>query len=160
MGGGISIPAKRALRLIFKPRRPAMEPAGRIGVTMRFFAIATQTRPGLVRVLSSLALASVLLTIGCTMKLSFDPQAGGRNAVDENNAAVTRLTKLLTSTDPQVRAIAAVELGGMGPQARSAMSDLSQLASDPDRHVRFAAARAMTQIDPEDRATVPTLVLV
>src|SRR5258706_10460040 len=128
---------------------------------MRFFAIATQTRAGLVRVLSSLAVALVLLTIGCTMKLSFDPQAGGRsNAGDENNAAVTRLTKLLTSTDPQVRAIAAVELGGMGPEARSAMSDLSQLASDPDRHVRFAAARAMTQIDPEDRATVPTLVLV
>jgi hypothetical protein len=95
------------------------------------------------------------------MKLSFDQQAGGRSdAVAENNAAVTRLTQLLNSSDPQVRAIAAVELGGMGPKARQAMSDLAPLASDPDRHVRFAAVRSMTQIDPEDRATVPALVLV
>jgi hypothetical protein len=95
------------------------------------------------------------------MKLTFDPQSMGKSsAVEQDNNAVTGLKQLLASKDPQVRAIAAVELGGMGPKAQAAMPALAQLSADPDRHVRFVAARSMTQIDPSDRVTVPTLVLV
>jgi hypothetical protein len=125
-----------------------------------FATVSFGVRDGLRYTFLGLAAAGIVFASGCTMKLSFDPQTNKSSGVDDGSASVTRLTQLLSSNDPQVRAIAAVELGGMGVKARPAMSDLAQLASDPDRHVRFVAVRAMTQIDPADRVTVPTLVLV
>src|SRR5258708_20658780 len=83
--------------------------------------------------------ACLPLTGGCTLKLSFDDQQNpGRSAaLAENSASVNRLRQLLTSADPQVRAIAAVELGGMGPKARDAVPHLAQPVSHPPRHSPF-----------------------
>jgi hypothetical protein len=110
-----------------------------------------------------LMICGLMTMSGCTLRLSLDDPPGGRATPVAGGAvtqSVTRLTVLLQSSDPQVRAIAAVELGSMGPKAHDATGELAKLMGDPDRHVRFTAARALAQIDPEDRATVPTLVLV
>lgn len=114
-----------------------------------------------VRLLCSAAiLAAIASCTGCTLRLSFDDPKAQANASPNNAQSIARLRGLLQSNDPQVRSIAATELGAMGAQARDAAPDLDRLLADPDRHVRFAAARALGQIDPGDRATVPTLVLV
>jgi hypothetical protein len=113
------------------------------------------------RVLCSAAiLVSLASCTGCTLRLSFDDPKAQANASTGNAQTIARLRGLLQSNDPQVRSIAAAELGGMGPAARDAEPDLDRLLADPDHHVRFAAARALGQIDPGDRATVPTLVMV
>lgn len=97
---------------------------------------------------------------GCTLKLSFDDQNKAAMTAPSPDTSVGRLTALLSAEDPDVRAVAATELGTMGPRAKSAQQQLADLLNDRDRHVRFVAARSLAQIDPTDPATPPTLVLI
>src|SRR5947209_4616180 len=98
---------------------------------------------------AGVVVTSTLGLSGCTLKLSLDDQAKNRAALAATpDSSVNRLTQLLAADDAQVRAVAATELGTMGPRAKAAQQPLADLLNDRDRHVRFVAARALAQIDP------------
>jgi HEAT repeat protein len=61
--------------------------------------------------------------------------------------AVPTLVRLLAHQQPQIRALAAHALGGIGGAADEAKSALRRSLRDPDPNVRQAAQNALTQID-------------
>ena len=72
--------------------------------------------------------------------------------------AVPAMEKLLTSSDPHLRAHAAIALGGMGKAAMPAAVALAKLITDDDADVRHAALDALAEIKPGPEMTVPLLV--
>ena len=72
--------------------------------------------------------------------------------------AVPAMEKLLTSSDPHLRAHAAIALGGMGKAALPAAAPLAKLVSDEDPDVRHAALDALAEIQPGPEMVVPLLL--
>jgi HEAT repeat protein len=66
-------------------------------------------------------------------------QVGRRSSTD----AVVALSKALSDPDPEVRNLASVALGSIGPKAAPAVPDLVRTLSDPVDYVRAPAADAL-----------------
>jgi hypothetical protein len=79
--------------------------------------------------------------------------------VPNHVARVSLLTRLLLDqgTEPQVRALAAIKLGQIGPQAQSAVVALIQTLKHADRDTRLWAAWSLGQISTQAGETVPDL---
>ena len=56
-----------------------------------------------------------------------------------------------------VRQAAAVALGGIGPEAKTAVPALTDLLNDKERAVRHAAASALGNVGPEAKTAIPAL---
>jgi len=117
------------------------------------------------RIAGSVTLLTLpLLAGGCSLSLSLDPKQGQNAAVargtttTESSAAT--LVRLLDSEDPQVRSVAVRGLAEMGESAKGAAPALHALVDDPDRHVRYEAAKALAAVNPQDPALPAVLVLI
>jgi HEAT repeat protein len=95
-----------------------------------------------------------------------DPAPGAQtNAVmalaDGKAEAVPVLIDLLHTGDAdggtQVRLMAALALGHVGPEAEPAVPALTELLSDPSADVRVAAAEALGKVGPAARPAVPAM---
>lgn len=69
--------------------------------------------------------------------------------------AVTAMGTALDDSDPRVRRMAVAVLGGLGPGAAAAQSDLIRATRDPDEMVRRLASWAMVRTTPVRRKNRP-----
>src|SRR5205823_4227922 len=73
-------------------------------------------------------------------------------------AAVPPLIDVLNGDDEDVRRLAALALGEIGPAARPAIPSLIKaLRADKDYRVRFHAAEALGRMGPEAKVAIPAL---
>src|SRR5687768_8737158 len=108
---------------------------------------------------AALSVLAVSLS-GCSMTLALDPSKNAAQTPQTSDSAVVALRKMVNMEDPQVRALAARELGAMGEAGREGVPTLYGLVDDPDRAVRLEAARAVTRINGDDPVAVPALVMI
>lgn len=95
------------------------------------------------------------------MTLAPYPSRSAANQTPQtSDSAVVALRKMLNMEDPQVRSLAARELGAMGEAGQEGVPALYALVDDPDRNVRLEAARAVTRINGDDPVAVPALVMI
>lgn len=78
---------------------------------------------------------------------------------DWGDGSVPALVELLKHDDFYVRIVAADSLRKLGPEARSAVEDLTRALSDKNHRVRYAAAKALGAIGPDAKTTVPDLIV-
>ena len=79
--------------------------------------------------------------------------------VEQHPTALPAAAEMLRSPDPRMRALAAVDIGGViGPEARSVVPDLVKRLFDPFAHVRSAAAEAIGRIGPAASTAAPALL--
>jgi HEAT repeats len=81
--------------------------------------------------------------------------AGGHYAADASD--LPRLIVGLKARSPEARARAAAALGGLGPAAKPAVTDLIAALKDRDPGVRQAAAFALGRIGPDAIDALPAL---
>lgn len=117
------------------------------------------------RIAGSVTLLTLpLLAGGCSLSLSLDPKQGQNAAVARGTttmeSSAATLVRLLDSEDPQVRSVAVRGLAEMGESAKGAAPALHALVDDPDRHVRYEAAKALASVNPQDPALPAMLVLI
>ena len=99
---------------------------------------------------------------GCSMTLALDPakNAAANQTPQASDSAVVALRKMLNMEDPQVRSLAARELGAMGEAGKEGVPSLYALVDDPDHKVRLESARAITRINGDDPVAIPALVMI
>jgi HEAT repeat protein len=89
-------------------------------------------------------------------KVVFETQRNLGNEADADNLP-TLVHNLREGKDPSTRANAARALGGIGPGAKLAFSDLLKALNDPDELVHKSALEALTKIGPPDKDEVAEL---
>jgi HEAT repeat protein len=104
------------------------------------------------RVLGVLALAILVLT---TSAVSQAPVKS--REVSSSNKQLREWIAELKAPAPQTRNAAAYEIGGLGPEAVSAVPALIAALDDPEPSVRFPVTVALGEIGPAAKAAVPRL---
>jgi len=80
------------------------------------------------------------------------------NLATAGDDKVDSLLKDLKDANPGTRAMAAMTLGKMGPNAKAAVPGLADAVVDRDLNVRYFAAEALKAVGPGAKAAVPALI--
>ena len=73
-------------------------------------------------------------------------------------AVLPGLGDALKDTDPEVRRVAANQLGRQGSAGKSMAPKLTEAISDKDKDVRSAALQALADVDPDNAQNVTTIL--
>jgi HEAT repeat protein len=98
---------------------------------------------------------SPVFRIGLALALGFTLTFAGCGEKTEKVDLNAQLTKLAGDVDAKIDGLAQIAI--VGPEAKSAVSQIIPLLKDEDRIVRRTAAYALGSIGPDAKAAVPDL---
>lgn len=73
-------------------------------------------------------------------------------------AVVTSLGDALKDTDPEVRRVAAAQLGRQGSASKALAPRLTEAVTDKDKDVRVAAIQALADVEPDNAQNLTTIM--